>query len=269
MLRFPTLSRIAALCIGLHAGVTMAQSSPDVSLFAAGSLRQALTEITDHFQRSSGHSVELRFAPSGLLREAIEQGERAEVFASANLAHPERLAKAGGWQAPQVFTRNVLCGLAQAELPVSTENVLSVMLDPAVKLGSSTPKADPSGDYAWELFGKAEALQPGAQAALEAKALQLTGGPDSPPPPAGRNPYAWVMAEGQADLFLTYCTNAVAARQELPQLQLIPLPEALQVGADYGLTLRSNSPAAAQELARYILSPEAQTVFQRYGFGAL
>ena len=48
------------------------------------------------------------------------------------------------------------------------------MLDPAVKLGTSTPKADPSGDYAFEVFAKAEKLKPGANAALEKKALQLT-----------------------------------------------------------------------------------------------
>ena len=46
-----------------------------------------------------------------------------------------------------------------------------------MKLGTSTPKADPSGDYAFEVFRKAEAIKPGAQAALEKKALQLTGGP--------------------------------------------------------------------------------------------
>ena len=43
-------------------------------------------------------------------------------------------------------------------------------------IAPSTPKADPSGDYAFELFRKAEAIKPGAQTALEKKALQLTGG---------------------------------------------------------------------------------------------
>ncbi len=41
-----------------------------------------------------------------------------------------------------------------------------------VKLGTSTPKADPSGDYAFEVFARPKRFKPGAQAALEAKALQ-------------------------------------------------------------------------------------------------
>jgi ABC-type molybdate transport system substrate-binding protein len=39
----------------------------------------------------------------------------------------------------------------------------------AVKLGTSTPLADPSGDYAWEVFRKADALRPGAFSKLEQK----------------------------------------------------------------------------------------------------
>ena len=32
------------------------------------------------------------------------------------------------------------------------------------------------------------------------------------------------MDAGQADVFLTYCTNAVAARREVPRLQVVALP---------------------------------------------
>ena len=60
-------------------------------------------------------------------------------------------------------------------------------------LGTSTPKADPAGDYAFQVFDKAEALSSGATATLKAKALQLTGGKDSARAPEGRNPYGWVM----------------------------------------------------------------------------
>src|SRR6478736_2979248 len=69
-----------------------------------------------------------------------------------------------------------------------------------------TPKADPSGDYALEVFAKAESIRPGARAALEKKAAQLTGSADSAQPPAGRNAYGWHVGEGRADIFLAYCT---------------------------------------------------------------
>ena len=239
-----------------------------VQVYAAGSLRDALIEIARDHEARTGQKVVLTFAASGLLRERIEQGAPAQVFASADTKHPQRLANQGQWQAPVVFTRNTLCALAQGAVAVTPETLLSTMLQPQVRLGISTPKADPAGDYAWALFQKAEALQPGATARLEAKALQLTGGANSAQAPAGRNTYAWVMEQNRADVFLTYCTNAVAARAEVPSLQVVAVPEALQVGAAYGLTVRAGAPAQAQAFAQAVLQPPAQAVLRRLGFAA-
>ena len=239
-----------------------------VQVYAAGSLRDALTEIARDHEARTGQKVVLTFAASGLLRERIEQGAPAQVFASADTKHPQRLANQGQWQAPVVFTRNTLCALAQGAVAVTSDTLLSTMLQPQVRLGISTPKADPAGDYAWALFQKADALQPGATVRLETKALQLTGGAQSAQAPAGRNTYAWVMEQNRADVFLTYCTNAVAARAEVPSLQVVAVPEALQVGAAYGLTVRAGAPAQAQAFAQAVLQPPAQAVLRRLGFAA-
>ena len=239
-----------------------------VQVYAAGSLRDALIEIARDHEARTGQKVVLTFAASGLLRERIEQGAPAQVFASADTKHPQRLANQGQWQAPVVFTRNTLCALAQGAVAVTSDTLLSTMLQPQVRLGISTPKADPAGDYAWALFQKADALQAGATARLEAKALQLTGGANSAQAPAGRNTYAWVMEQNRADVFLTYCTNAVAARAEVPSLQVVAVPEALQVGAAYGLTVRAGAPAQAQAFAQAVLQPPAQAVLRRLGFAA-
>ncbi len=260
--------RALALGAGLLGGAAAAEP---VALYAAGSLKAALGEVAEDFAETYGLPVAARFGPSGLMRERIEAGETAHLFASANMRHPRTLEAAGRAGPVALFARNRLCALAQPGIAVAPETLLETLLDPAVRLGTSTPKADPSGDYAWALFAKAEAVAPGARAALEAKARQLTGGPESPAPPEGRNPYAWVMAEDRADIFLTYCTNAVLARAELPGLRVVAVPEALAVGADYGLTVLDGAPEAAWRLALHILSPAGQAVLARYGFesGAL
>ncbi|WP_338820277.1 molybdate ABC transporter substrate-binding protein [Acidovorax temperans] len=245
-----------------------AAGADPVQVYAAGSLRDALTEIARDHEARTGQKVVLTFAASGLLRERIEQGAPAQVFASADTKHPQRLANQGQWQAPVIFTRNTLCALAQSAVAVTSDNLLSTMLQPQLRLGISTPKADPAGDYAWALFQKADALQPGATVRLETKALQLTGGAQSAQAPAGRNTYAWVMEQNRADVFLTYCTNAVAARAEVPSLQVVAVPEALQVGAAYGLTVRAGASAQAQAFAQAVLQPPAQAVFRRSGFAA-
>ena len=110
--------------------------------------------------------------------------------------HPQALhdAKKSG---PVVrFARNRLCALVKPELKVDSASLLERMLDPGVKLGISTPKADPSGDYAFEIFRQANAIRPGAQAALENKVLQLTGSAGSTTPPAGRTAYGWHVRRG-------------------------------------------------------------------------
>jgi len=39
---------------------------------------------------------------------------------------------------------------------ITADNLVSRMLDPGLKLATSTPRADPSGDYAWEVFRRIE-----------------------------------------------------------------------------------------------------------------
>jgi molybdate transport system substrate-binding protein len=246
-----------------------AEGAAPLRVYAAGSLREALTEVARAYESRTGVKTQLTFGASGLLRERIEKGEPAQVFASADTQHPQRLYSAMGsaWAQPTLFVRNQLCALAVPQLNADSGKLLDLMLDPAIKLGTSTPKADPSGDYAWEVFRKAEALKPGAYTALDAKALKLTGSAEAPQPPPGRSTYEWLITEGRADLFLTYCTNAVAVRKEVPRMNVVQMPPALQLSAAYGLIARSGD-AAAGQFAAYLLTPEAQEVFRRFGFGA-
>ena len=164
------------------------------------------------------------------------------------------------------FARNKMCALANPLLKVDGDNLVTRMLDPAVKLGISTPKADPSGDYAIEIFRKAEAVKAGAQVALEKKALQLTCSATSAQPPPGRLVYGWLIAESKADIFLTYCTNAMAAKKQNPGQQIIELPGNLSVGAAYGLMVIGGAPPAAQRFANFIVSPDGEAILAGYGF---
>lgn len=238
-----------------------------IRLYAAGSLKAALGDVAKAYEAASGHAVETRFGASGLLKDEIAGGAKADVFASANMEHPQALHDAGKSGRVVLFARNTLCALLRPGLRTDSAGLLALMLDPSVKLGTSTPKADPSGDYAFEVFRKAEAVRPGAQAALEAKALKLTGGRDSAQPP-GRSLYAWHVMDGRADIFLTYRTNVLAARQENPALGIVTLPNALSVGADYGLTVSNGAPPPAHAFAAFIMSGQGQKILAGYGFGS-
>jgi len=239
-----------------------------LQVYAAGSLRSAVTAIAKDFEARTGNKVALTFGASGLLRERIEKGEAAQVFASADTDHPQRLARQGGWLTPQVFVRNTLCALTSEKINATPATVLATLLRPEIRLGTSTPKSDPSGDYTWALFEKANGVQPGAFATLDAKARKLAGAADSPKAPEGMSTYGWIMDTNQVDVFITYCTNAVAAQAEVPRLKVVQFPPALSVGAAYGMTVRQGAPAAAADFAAALLAPAGQTIFGRMGFGA-
>src|SRR5215813_1833975 len=205
----------------------MSEAAEPVLLHAAGSLRTSLDEVAAAYEKQSGVRVIAKYGASGTLREEIERGARAEVFASANMEHPLLLARAGKSSPVALFARNRVCALVRPGLAVTPANLLDRMMEAKVKLGTSTPRADPSGDYAWEVFRKADAQRTGAFATLSRKALQLTGAPSSVTAPAGRSLYGMLMADGKADIFLTYCTGATAARREYPRQQIVQLPDAL------------------------------------------
>jgi molybdenum ABC transporter molybdate-binding protein len=239
-----------------------------VLLHAAGSLRAALTEVTKAFEAANPGTVQAKFGASGLLKDEIAAGAKAEVFASANMEHPQALALEKRSGPVVLFARNRLCALARPGLEIAPASLLDRMLDPQVKLGTSRPKADPSGDYAWEVFRKAEKINPGAYAMLEKKALQLTGGPTSPPAPQGRSVYGELISQGAADIFLTYCTSALAAQRENTAQQIVQLPDVLAVGADYGLTVMNGASVPAHQFALFILSAEGQRTLAKHGFAA-
>ena len=146
--------KVIFILLGLLLPLSVSANS--LHLYAAGSLKAALGEVAASYEKIYTTEITTKYGPSGLLKKAIEAGENPDIFASANMKHPESLA-ANGWGSPVVlFARNKLCALAQPDIEITTENLLETMLDEKVRLGTSTPKADPSGDYAWELFRNAD-----------------------------------------------------------------------------------------------------------------
>ena len=108
--------RIPALLAALAIMAAPATAEETVLLHAAGSLRGALSEVASDFEAAGGGKVQAKFGASGLLKDEIAGGAKAEVFASANMEHPQALAAAKRSGSVVLFARNRLCWCA----PVST-----------------------------------------------------------------------------------------------------------------------------------------------------
>ena len=273
LFRLPSLFvlGLSSCAVAAQTGAASPGTPPGLIVHAAGSLRAVMTELAQAFDQAQPErgSTRLNFGASGLLKDRIEGGEPSQVFASANMNHPQALQTTGKAEQVLPFARNALCVLASPGFGLQGKPLAQRLLDTDVRVGISTPKADPAGDYAFEMFERIESTgnaAAGSAQALKTKALQLTGGPNSPPPPEGRNVYGVLMAQGQADAFVTYCTNVAIAMREVPQLQRLTVPDAINVSAQYGLATIKPVSAEAQRFVEFVRGPQGQALLARHGF---
>jgi molybdate transport system substrate-binding protein len=254
---------LAALAATAMIGMARAEG---LHVLAAGSLREVIGEIGTRYHKATGVEVTADFGPSGVVRERIEKGERADLFASADMGHPLKLLADGRATRVAMFTRNALCAYAVPKVGLTSANFIDRLLDPAVKLGTSTPKADPAGDYTWVMFHRTEAIHPGAYAILDQKAQQIVGGPTNNVPVDGKDPAVAALSSGKIDVMIGYCSGRQRMLAAMSDLRVVEVPEEIAAGPEYGLAVLKDANPRAEDLALFMLSPEGQHIFALFGF---
>lgn len=231
-------------------------------ILAAGSLRGVWPDLMTAFHHQSGLKTDTHFGPAGLLRQRIEQGERCDLFASANLQHPAALLQCGLALQTGKFTANSLCLTARRDVVTEIDTWLSLLQRDDLRLATSTPLCDPSGDYTWQLFDNIEQVYPGRGERLKQKARQLVGGVDSLTVPIGQLAAQWLIDHQHADLFIGYASYAPRLRP-YPHLQVLSIPEPFNILAEYGWAAFTRS---AEPLATFLSTTEARAILQQHGF---
>jgi molybdate transport system substrate-binding protein len=250
--------------------IVLALSTPAcadaLKVMAAGSLRAAVTDLLHRFPLQSDTVDPPEFGPSGLMRQKIENGAAVDVFASADMEQPRQLAAGHPERLVILFARNSLCALARPNLGLNQENLLDRLLDPAVRIATSTPGLDPLGTYSWEVFARADALKPGARATLEAKAKKLVGGGEKTPPLVpGKGAVEGIFLSDQADVMLIYCSAVPALQSEIPSLTSIKLPSTLTVEPVDGMVILDSKPLTLRFVV-FVMSEEGQAILRSLGF---
>jgi ABC-type molybdate transport system substrate-binding protein len=241
-------------------------SADTLKLISAGSLRAAITDLLHRFPLQSDTLDQPEFGSSGLMRQKIENGAAADIFASADMEQPRRLAAGHPERMVIHFARNSLCVLARPNLGLDQVNLLDRLLDPAVRIATSTPGSDPLGTYSFAVFARADALRSGARAILEAKAKKLVGaGEKTPPLVPGKGPVEGIFLSDQADVMLIYCSAVPAIQREIPSLTSIKVPPALTVEPADGMVILNSKPVALRFVA-FVMSEEGQAILRNHGF---
>ena len=260
--------RIVAWFGSITAAFVTAASAAPIAIYAAGSLSGVMQALIEASGQPADAFARPVYGPAGMLGQRLQKGETADLFASADLAAPNRLAETRNDTLVVPFVRNRMCVAAKPSVGLTEANVLDRMVSPDLRLATSTPGNDPGGDYALAVFRRAEALQAGAEKRLTDKALKLVGGPSTMVPVAGRSPGASIFLGDHADLFLYYCSSAAELLKEVPDLTNLALPETLEVHPVYGLAVLSEG-VATQRFALFVLSERGQAILGRFGFEPL
>ena len=257
---------LAGGCVASAAGATAA-----VHVYTSGSLVGPLTEIASRYTAETGQAVDIVTGSAGLLRQRIEKGAGADVYISANLANAQRLAQEHLGSPAVIIARNTLCVLARSQLHLTADNLVETLLKPSVKIGTSTPGADPSGDYAWAWFARLDATHPGAGKILRDKAQKLVGGAVTPKIPGHANAVTYFLQHGRVDAFISYCSSHQPNAGPPAGLVKVAIPAALSVPVNYAMSvvLHPGEPAReidAYRFANFLMTPDSQARLPRYGF---
>src|SRR5690606_5911994 len=110
---------LAAIVVSWRAEAQV-QTTP-LRVYAAGSTRGVLAAIADDYTKATGQRFELTFGPAGLLLNSIRNEGGADIYVSANMAHPQRLFAEGVGTRPVIFARNRLCVTGRADLGLTQE----------------------------------------------------------------------------------------------------------------------------------------------------
>ena len=222
------------------------------TVFAASSLSEAFGDLADAFAQTTGAPAPtLVFAGSQVLRLQIEQGARADVFASASVEHMTALAEAGHVAKPEVFAYNELVVIVPKDNPASIRELSD--LARARRLVIGAPEV-PIGIYTRELFDRAEALL-GAELVSSIRSRVVSE----------ESNVRLVRAKvelGEADAAIVYRTDASEA------VKTIELPPEISVRASYYIGLVEASPR--RELAKgwiaFVESEAGRAVLEKHGF---
>lgn len=250
---------VIALLIGFCAGYVVhpghvSQPTPknEITVLAAGSLTAPFTTISEVFAQEYGIRANMVFQPSGILRGQIESGAPCDIFASASLDHPKTLLEEGYIRDYVVFCHNELSIITPDENPagITEGNWLEKLKDPEVMIITSTPEADPCGDYTWKFFEK-NGLNVTAHVNKQLGSIKVLP----------------VVTSGNGDVGIVYLSEAVKAREEGAKINIIRIPSERNVSADYGICMLSNSSASGEFLA-FVLSTRGQSIMEEYGFAS-
>jgi molybdate transport system substrate-binding protein len=225
------------------------EPSGGVVVSAAASLTDAFEDIGAGFEAAHPDvDVTFTFGPSSGLATQIVEGAPADVAALASEATMDTIVEAGAVSGdPQVFATNDLVVVAPAGNPQGITGVEDLVGVGTVALCG---RDVPCGVLAQQVLDAAgvEIPETGVTRAEDVRAALAA------------------VSRGDAAAGIVYRTDAAAAAGDV---ETVPIPARINAVAYYPVAALADSgnAATAEAFVDHVLSPPAQDVLARYGFG--
>ena len=254
-----TLVLVAALFVSM---VVHAEEKT-LNVYAAASLTGAFKEIGAKFElEHPGVKVALNFGASNQLRMQIDQGAKADVFASANKKEMGEALKSGtvAAGADKIFARNKLTVIMPKDNPGKVTK-LTDLTRKGLKVVLAAEQV-PVGKYAAESFEKMQA-DPAYGASFKADVIANVV--------SREQDVKAVLAKvrlGEADAGIVYVSDSVGAANA--DLQVLEIPDNFNVIAEYPIAVLAKAPEAelAGQFVTAVLSEAGQASLKKAGFAA-
>jgi molybdate transport system substrate-binding protein len=253
--RFFSLTLALCLCAGMTTRVRA--SEPELLVFAAASLTNALDALGPVYTQETGQRVKFSYAASSALARQLEAGASADVFISADL---EWMDYAQVRNLIDRTTRRDLLG-NRLVLIAPKESAVALKIEPGFalakalgargRLATGDPDYVPVGKYARQALTSLGVWGDVADRLVRADNV--------------RTALAFV-ARGEAPLGIVYTTDAKIE----PGVRVIgTFPEDSHLPITYPIAVVKDAHAGAARFAEFLRGPAARAKFLELGFSPL
>jgi molybdate transport system substrate-binding protein len=249
----PLLTLAAALAFGTFFATPSARAAGgELTIFAAASLTDVLGELAAAYEKEGGPHVALNLGASSVLARQIVAGAPADLFASADEAKMDDLAKRGLILAGT--RRDLLSNTLVVVVPAASSLHIASPADlagPEVhRLALADPSAVPVGIYAKEYLQKKGVWDRVSGRVVPTEDVRAS---------------LAAVESGNVEVGIVYKTDALISKRVKVAFE-VPRAEGLKIAYPFAVAAATKQPEAARRLLAFLGSPRAALVFRRYGF---
>lgn len=246
----------AALSAFSCLGCKLGDERNTLTVLAASSLTDAFADLEAAFERAHPDvDVVISTAGSQVLRVQIEQGVRADLFASAHPRHMRELDERDAIRAQSVFAHGRLTIAVPRDNPAGIHQVADLTRARRLVIGASSV---PVGQYT-EAFLDAAEIELGADFADRVRARVVSR-------ELNVRLVRAKVAMGEADAAIVYATDTNAR-----EVTAIAIPPALSPVVSYRIAQLADAPEPewARQFSAFLTSETGRAILRKHGFASV